>query len=145
MKQIILSFIILLFIGCGDTSHHHKEVRFDDIDNSEMTPYFNQYGYFGCDVIFGEEYIVGDWVLYHTKSNKSHFARFYDDGIVMVSDSQRYAYGVSRDGLTIRISTGERIEIISSRIYRYLEGYPCYRVSIIHQDEYSTADMCPIY
>jgi len=144
LKQITLGSIALLFMSCGGTSYH-KEVRFDDIDNSEMTPYSNQYGYFGCDVIFGEECIVGNWILYHTQSNKSHFARFYDDGIVVASDGKRYAYGVSRDGLTIRISTGERIEIISSRIYRYLEGHPCYRVSIVDQYEYSTADMCPTY
>lgn len=130
-------------IGCGVT--YNEEINFAYVDNSEMTPYVNEYGYFGYDVIFGEEYLVGDWILYHTQSSLTHFARFYDDGIVMATNTHQYDYGVSRDGLLIRLSTGERIQIISSHTYRHLNGYPCYRVSVIDQFGYSTADMCPRY
>ncbi|MCH9740256.1 MAG: hypothetical protein K0U38_05395 [Epsilonproteobacteria bacterium] len=145
MKALkILIFIPLLFIGCG-VSYHDEVVNFSYVDNREQTNFFNPYGYFGYDVIFGEQYIVGDWVLYHTSSDDILFARFFDDAEVMMGDASRYEYGVSRDGLSIYVSTGELIEIISSNIYKRSDGYDCYRVEISSNRSSSRADMCPKY
>lgn len=144
IQNFILIFITILFTSCGVTSQE-EAIDFDYVDNSEMTPDRNYFGYYGYDVIFGEEYIVGDWVLYDTDSYDAIYAHFYQDGILVTDTGERYLYGVSWDGLSLDISTGERIEIVTSHIYRYEEGYPCYRVEISEGYDYNTADMCPLY
>ena len=141
MKVIRLLFMSLFFIGCGVEENYITD--FDYIDNRERADFSNVYGYYGNDVIFGEEYIVGEWVLYHTQSNSRLFTRFYADGEMVMGNASRYLYGLSSDGLSIDISTGERINIISSHIYRELNGRPCYRVEILDYNDFSKADMCP--
>lgn len=142
LQTLLLTLSISLFSGCGVS--HHDDINFAYVDNKELTPYSNQYGYFGEDVIFGEEHITGEWVLYDVESSDTIYSYFYNDGVLETDNGSRQLYGVSWDGLSIDISTGERIEIITSTIYRYEEGLPCYRVELSEGYSYQTADMCPI-
>lgn len=133
--------LVLIFGACGVT-YEEGGIAFTYVDNSELSFQQNSFGYFGYDVLFGEAYIVGDWILYDTDSYDTIFAHFYDNGTVL-TDGRLYDYGVSRDGLAIYTSAGKRIEIITSHPYRYLNDIPCYRVEIVDLSYYATGDMCP--
>lgn len=148
MKNLRLfwTFIFVLsFTGCSTSEESYDTSDFDTYDNSELSGFYNAYGYFGEDVIFGEQNVVGIWAFHDTSSDDILYSKFYDDGDMLMSNGSTYTYGVSQSGLSINLSTGETIVITTSEIHKQTEDeLDCYRVNIVSSSNTtSTADMCP--
>lgn len=143
MKKNLFALILFVIsvIGCGTSDEETYDTSgFATVEN---TGFYTSLGYYGDDVIFGETTIVGTWVLYEVDSGETLYTHFYDDASMIMSDSSTYTYGVSEDGLSINISTGEEIVITTSESYRKDDGFDCYRVKIKSGTSSSNADMCP--
>lgn len=140
----VLLPIAFLIVGCSTSEESYDTSGFDTIDNSELSGFYNAYGYFGDNVVFGETTIVGTWVLYDTSSDSILYTKFYDDGELLMGDGSMYNYGVSQSGLSVNISTGETLVITTSEIYKQVDDLDCYRINIVSSSgSTSTADMCP--
>ena len=142
LKKIALLFFMFLLVGCGIEEENYDTSGFQTIDNSELSPFFTDYGYFGENVIFGEITIVGIWTLYDTQTDSILYAKFDDDGTGMTSEGAQYTYGLAKSGLSINLSTGDTIVITTSEIYKVVDDFDCYRVNIVGSTT-STVDMCP--
>ncbi|CAA6805027.1 MAG: Unknown protein [uncultured Sulfurovum sp.] len=147
MKLMQLSLLItslLLLLGCDTSEETYDTSGFDTYNNAELSGFYNAYGYFGENVIFGEQNVVGIWVLYDTSSDSTLYTKFSDDGEMLMGDGSTYTYGVAKSGLSINISTGETLVITTSEIYKQVDDLDCYRVNIVSSSNTtSSADMCP--
>lgn len=142
LRKISLLFFMFIVIGCNTTEESYDTSGFQTIDNSELSPFYNAYGYYGDEVIFGETIMVGIWVLYDTDSDGTIYTNFYDDGSGVTSDGVQFSYGVSQSGLSLNLSTGDAMVITTSEIYKEVDDFDCYRVKISGASN-STVDMCP--
>lgn len=139
-----LTLLIPFFFlqGCDTSGEEFDTSGFETVDNSELASFFNAYGYYGEDVMFGETTVSGIWLLYNTSSDDIIVASFQESGNVTILGGSTNTYGVAQSGLSINISTGETIVITTSEIYKQVDEIDCYRVKI-YGDTTSTADMCP--
>jgi len=142
LRKILLLFFMFIVIGCNTTEESYDTSGFQTIDNSELSPFYNAYGYYGDEVIFGETTMVGIWTIYDIDSEGSIYTNFYDDGSGVTSGGVEFSYGVSQSGLSLSLSTGETMVISTSEIYKEVDDFDCYRVKISGSSS-STVDMCP--
>ena len=102
--KILLSVMImsLVMVGCGGGGGDSLPV----IDNATLTDTENQYGFFGEDVVFVNQKIVGSWFLAQDDSDAGATLNFNSDGdgTYQQKGSTRILYGdygVSQDGKTL--------------------------------------------
>ncbi len=123
--KVLVSVMVMSFVmvGCGggggSDGGGSSEPIVDNSSNAE-----NQYGYFGDNVIFGNQKIVGDWTL-NQKSTKAYiFMNFDNDGSGNIQDgsggSLNGDYGVSQDGTLLKGA--------------YSDAHPNANIDLSHRD-----------
>lgn len=109
---------LVLLSGCGSSSSNSEEM----LNTSKST---NELGYYGPDVIFGGEHIVGTWRVEYvsSESNDSREYEFYDDGTMFdpmdFSDTNLNLknYGVSEDGKTLIVDNIQYVILSMTNCY----------------------------
>ncbi len=145
-KLIGIGTIAFLLVGCGGGSDNGGGTP--TIDNSGNLE--NQYGYFGDNVKFGNQYIVGSWFLSQRDIDNYLPYTFYADGSARFNNHSA-DYGVNRNGTIIKTKGGDII--FHSIMYGYhevtgIDGsksvYDCFDVTATEGGAtYNNITMCP--
>ncbi len=130
--KILLSVVAMSFImlGCSSGSSSNSDSSTPAIDNSVLADGENPhgYGYFGTQVIFGENLVVGEWSLDLTDyDNLLNFDYTADGTKIFVGgllDGFPDTYGVSKDGTELKSTQG------SIRVLENIGGN-CYSIEHI--------------
>ncbi len=151
-KKLIFGALLtsaFMFVGCGGGgSSGGSTPSAPAIDNSGNLE--NQYGYFGDNVKFGNQYIVGSWFLSQRDINNYLPYIFYADGSARFNNHSA-DYGVNKNGTIIKTNGGDII--FNSIMYGYHEvigedgsknTYDCFDVTATESGgTYSNITMCP--
>ncbi len=136
---------VFMFVGCGGGGNSGNNTP--AIDNSGNLE--NQYGYFGDNVKFGNQYIVGSWFLSQRDINNYLPYIFYADGSARFNNHSA-DYGVNKNGTIIKTNGGDII--FNSIMYDYHEvtingsktTYDCFDVTATEGGTtYNSITMCP--
>jgi hypothetical protein len=156
MKSLVLVISLLFLVGCGGSGS-----SLPSIDNSKLTTYSNEYGYYGENVQFGEYDIVDTWRVYN--SDITYFFTFSSDGKTTLRESDTYGaayetlgnYGVSKDGTTVSFDASYygtmsiKIKSTSNDTSSVTKTdgttitYHCYNISLTNNGESANLTMCP--
>ena len=136
---------VFMFVGCGGGNSGSSIPAIDNSGNLE-----NQYGFFGDNVKFGNQYIVGSWFLSQRDINNYLPYIFYADGSARFNNHSA-DYGVNKNGTIIKTNGGDII--FNSIMYAYHEvtgidgsksTYDCFDVTATEGGAtYSNITMCP--
>lgn len=102
MKSFLVSVILLFLVGCGGSSSSGLA----DVDNSILAEGLNSYGYYGSEVLFGNQKIAGIWTIESSKTGDTVSLSFDREGTYSIENQEVGDYGVSVDGKQIRMSDG---------------------------------------
>ncbi len=138
VKIIISSAVLILFTACGsDDSNNNTSVSYEKIwsDLSNLpdfiyseTELINPLGLYGNDVYFGNQAVVGSWVLYDAYigengsaiQNKPLYSyEFYQDGTGVIKNHglSPITYGVVLSAYTLSISRNDKSGLVMYSIY----------------------------
>ena len=127
--KVLLSVVAMSFImlGCGSSNESSSDSSTPAVDNSVLAEGENihGYGYFGTEVILGENLVVGEWSLDLVDYDHLWNFDYTEDGTKIyvggVLDGFADTYGVSKDGTILKSTQG------SIRVLENLGG-DCYSI-----------------
>jgi len=113
--SLMTSFLI---VGCGSSSDHHSAPSSSSSSDSSSSSVsnlgnpMNTWGYYGDDVMLGNETIVGEWVIDYSNGNQQSYWLETDGGGTFAADGDFsysmviFAYGVNENGTQLAVSLG---------------------------------------
>ncbi len=128
--KVLLSVVAMSFVmvGCGSSgsSGGSSTPPAPVLDNSALADGASDYGYYGTQVMFGDNLMTGEWTLELPNNDYLYRYHYTADGqeiwIGGIFDGSVQPYGVSVDGTEIKTSVTGITRILQKR------GNDCYDV-----------------
>lgn len=119
----------LLFIGCGGDSTDNNSTSVSSSSVSNLGNSMNTWGYYGENVMLGDEPVSGDWTISY--GNGYILYRFRDDGTgfrsanIFISIGHEFTFGVDESGMQVTIKRTGTLEPWSYTCTKF-ENSCCY-------------------